>query len=362
MNSNTVYFIYTSNRLPKYAIASIKLAKKMSGMKIHLIGNFKFKNQITKLKINFTSIENFYDPKRFEDALKNTRIDKNFRDGFWVKTLERLFILEQFMIKKKIKSIFHSEIDQLLFRTDKLVEAICKTKKKGLFVPFHNKKNAIASVLFVNELSALKSLNQEAGSGTNYLNEMQLIAKWSKKNPKKIFALPTLATEIKRRANILPKNLRSLSSKEIDGIVDAAQLGQWVGGIDPKNVSIFNTLRTKFVDKPKKWLLSYSDLKKMKFKQIHDDNNKLFLKFKKRNYQVYNLHLHSKIHHNIFYKKPSLFSLISNSNSLQSMRLKGTKIIQLQYFVLTYFYIFKKYLKNPSKIYMFFKKRLLNDL
>jgi hypothetical protein len=48
------------------------------------------------------------------------------------------------------------------------------------------------------------------------------------------------------------------------------------------------------VDKPKKWLLSYSDLKKIKFKLIHDDNNKFFLKFKKRNYQVYNLHLHSK--------------------------------------------------------------------
>jgi hypothetical protein len=73
----------------------------MSGMKIHLIGNFKFKNQITKLKINFTSIENFYDPKRFEDALKNTRIDKNFREGFWVKTLERLIYFRTIHDKKK---------------------------------------------------------------------------------------------------------------------------------------------------------------------------------------------------------------------------------------------------------------------
>ena len=37
MNSNTVYFVYIANKLPKYAIASIKIAKKISGMKIHLI-------------------------------------------------------------------------------------------------------------------------------------------------------------------------------------------------------------------------------------------------------------------------------------------------------------------------------------
>jgi hypothetical protein len=55
-----------------------------------------------------------------------------------------------------------------------------------------------------------------------------------KKSKKNICPTYFSTTEIKRRANILPKNLKSLSSKEIGGIVDAAQLGQWVGGIDLK--------------------------------------------------------------------------------------------------------------------------------
>ena len=154
---NKVYFVFIEDKLPKYAIASIHLAKKFSGLKIHLIGNSIFKKQINKLHINFTSIESFYCSKKFEKSTKNINLEKNFRNGFWIKTLERFFILEQFMIKKKIKSIFHAEIDQLLFRCDQLIESINKTNKKGLFVPFACKKRAVASVLFINKLSSLKT-------------------------------------------------------------------------------------------------------------------------------------------------------------------------------------------------------------
>ena len=307
---NKVHFVYIGDKLPKYAIASIKLAKKLSGLKIHLIGNSIFKKQIKKLRINFTSIESFYCSKKFKNVSKNLNLKENFRNGFWLKTLERFFILEQFMFKKKINSIFHSEIDQLLFRCDKLIESISKTNKKGLFVPFHSKRQAVASVVFINKLSTLQSLIQSTDLIQKYSNDMELIAAWAKKNPKKIFALPTLATEIKYRSSILPKCLGIISSKEIGGIVDAAQLGQWVGGIDPKNVNIFSTPRTKFVDKPQKGLLSHNDLKQIEFKKFNDNDNKLTFNFKKKNYQIYNLHLHSKMHHNIVCGKPSLFSLV----------------------------------------------------
>lgn len=357
---NKVYFIYKGGKLPKYAIASIRLAKKYSGLKIHLIANSICKKQIQKLCINFTSIESFYCSKKFKNASKSLNLNENFRNGFWLKTLERFFILEQFMIKKKIHSIFHAEIDQLLFRCDKLISSIKKTNKKGLFVPFHNKNYVIASIIFINKLSALQSMVQSIDKNRKSSNDMELLAAWSKKNPKKIFALPTLATEIKYRSSILPKCLGIISSKEIGGIVDAAQLGQWVGGIDPKNVNIFSTPRTKFVDKPQKGLLSHNDLKQIEFKKFNDNDNKLTFNFKKKNYQIYNLHLHSKMHHNIVNKNPSIFSLIVNSNLSQSTTFTGVRIIQIQYFILDYFNILKSYIKKPSKFYFFFKRKLFN--
>jgi len=358
---NKVYFIYIGGKLPKYAIASIRLAKKYSGLKIHLIANSICKKQIQKLCINFTSIESFYCSKKFKNASKSLNLNENFRNGFWLKTLERFFILEQFMIKKKIHSIFHAEIDQLLFRCDKLISSIKKTNKKGLFVPFHNKNYVVASIIFINKLSVLKSIIQSIDKMRKCSNDMELLAAWSKKNPKKIFALPTLATEFKYLHHILPKNVNIIKAKEIGGVVDAAQLGQWVGGIDPKNVSILRVPRTKFVDEPKRWLLSLNDLKQIQFKWMDNKNHQLNLNFKKKKFQIYNLHFHCKMHHNIVNKNPSIFSLIVNSNSSQSMIFDGIRIIQIQYFFLDYFSILKSYLQNPFKIYFFLKRKLFND-
>ena len=349
---HSVYFIYKGNKIPKYALASIELAKQTSGMKIHLIGNSIFNKEVKKLKIEFTAIEDFYEQNKIDEVVnKNQNLDKCFRDGFWIKTLERLFILEQYMFKTNIQSIFHSEIDQLLFRSDKLVSAIIKTNKKGIFIPFHSKNCAMASVMFINKLSTIQSLIQFACTSTVYSNEMKLIAAWSKINPKLVFALPTLATEIKGTSNVVPKGIKTISTTDIEGLVDAAQLGQWVAGIDPRNVPIIDTPTTKFIDKPQKWLLSEDNLKYIKLKL---SKNNLILKalFAGKNLKIYNLHLHSKIHKNIVSNNPSILSLISLSNQSLKISFKGTRFVQFQgylfrfcskFFLINYFQ--KKILK-----------------
>jgi hypothetical protein len=334
---HSVYFIYKGNKIPKYALASIELAKQTSGMKIHLIGNSIFKKEVTKLKIEFTAIEDFYDQNKIDEAVnKNQNLDKSFRDGFWIKTLERLFILEQYMLKTNLQFIFHSEIDQLLFRSDKLVKAIIKTNKKGIFIPFHNKNMAIASVMFINKLSAIQSLIQFAFTSIVYSNEMELIAAWSKINPKKVFALPTLATEIKGISNVVPKGINTISVPELEGLVDAAQLGQWVGGIDPSNVPITITPANKFIYKPENCFLSEDNLKRIKLK-LSQNNSFLEVQFEGRNFKIYNLHLHSKIHQNILSDNPSILSLMSLSNLSSKTSFKGTKFLQFQSYLFQFF-------------------------
>jgi len=118
--------------------------------------------------------------------------------------------------------------------------------------------------------------------------------------------------------------------------VDAAQLGQWVGGIDPKNIPIANTPTTKFIDKPKKWLLSENNLKHIKLK-LSQNNIFLEAQFEGRNFKIYNLHLHSKIHKNIVSNNPSIPSLISLSNLSYKTSFKGTKLIQFQNYLLRFF-------------------------
>ena len=108
-------------------------------------------------------------------------------------------------------------------------------------------------------------LIQMAGSGESFNNEMDLLARWSKTNPTSAFALPTLATEILGRNFIIPENIKCLKAQDIDGIVDAAQLGQWVAGIDPRNVPISEHPTSKFVDQDAPSHLNRNLLEELKF-------------------------------------------------------------------------------------------------
>jgi hypothetical protein len=349
---NTVYFVYVGYPLPKYAVSSIKLAKEFSGMKIHILTNsknYKFLNTIVN---DFTALEDFYQSKSLEISKKiisSTVYDENF----WVKTVERYFVLYDYFKRAKINSFFHAELDQLLFRTDLLVENILKTQQKGIFIPYQNKNSVVASVLFCNEITALESLLHEAKSGKPYISEMDLIANWSNLNPSLAISLPTLASKIIRKNIATPNKIFELGAEELGGIVDAAQLGHWVGGIDPKLIPIYITPKTKFVAPKNNHYVSKEILEKINF-QIDVKEKKLQITYNGDKFNVFNIHLHSKIHQSLIFPKNSMVKLFKLANKKKAVHYKITKIIQLNIF---YKKILQKF-KNSKELKLSFLNKL----
>lgn len=131
---NTIYFVYIGYPFPKYAISSIKLAREFSGMKIHVLTNSKNYKYLGKIANDFTALEDFYNSKNLEISKKIVS-NKNYKNNFWITTVERYFVLYEYFDKTKIKSFFHAELDQLLFRTDVMVENILKRNVGEFF--FH---------------------------------------------------------------------------------------------------------------------------------------------------------------------------------------------------------------------------------
>lgn len=343
---NTIYFVYLADKIPNYGSASLRLARDMSGSRIHLIGNEVMRRTASDSGANFTAIEDFYSPNSFEQAKEYLCSDANFRNGFWLKSLQRLFVLEQFYFSRGLTSMFHAELDQVLFDTTKMIEALNSLTQKGLYIPFHSRNAVVASVLFVNDLSALQSLTEFAISGKPFNNEMTLMANWASLNPARTFALPTLATELKGSQVILPLGVTQITSAQIGGIVDAAQIGQWVGGIDPRNVPIREKPLTKFVDVPAPELLNREDLSSIVF-EIDPNHNKLFCKLADKNFQIYNLHLHSKAHRVILNRDPNFQRLILSSNHKSSTVIPGMRCVQLSTYLSK---LLRVVLKNPSKV------------
>lgn len=332
MTVRNLHFVYLGNSLPPYVAASIDLSIQFGGVSVNLIGNRELGKRVTNNHLNFISLEDFYSAEKFSDAAAKVMYSSKFRNGFWLKSLERLFVLEQFMLVSKEPAIFHAELDQLLFSADKLISALERGQRTGIFVPFHNSQYAIASVLYCNDFEAISSLTTLACEGDYFSNEMELISRWASIFPEKAFALPTVADEYALNRVELPGHIETLSVEETGGFVDAAQLGQWVAGIDPRNVPILKRPVTKFVDNSDGDLLTKEQLSELRFGLTRSSNSLTLTYGTFSETQVYNLHLHSKIHQWLLANPANLEELLAGAGQQTPRAIPGTRKMQVEGF------------------------------
>jgi hypothetical protein len=344
LNTRDIYFVYIGNRLPRYANSSLELANRFSGLRINLIGSSELKSKLNNTEVNFIDINEFYDSSQLIRISSNLNTSHTFRQGFWLKSLERFLVLEQFMKFASIDSLLHAELDQLLFGTDSLLTKLESIDVDGMYLPFHNSDAAVASIAYIKNSNTLTSLIEFAETKT-FNNEMQLIADWAKLEPERVFALPTLASEIIDYENI--ENVQIIDPAKIGGVVDAAQIGQWVAGIDPRNVPIRNRPRNNFVDIVNPYTLDSHSLRNLKFVFVESEN---LLKVESANsfsIRLYNLHIHSKIHLNLIRNKPALSNLFGLINSQTSITFSGTRKIQITHYIKIRL---GNFLEDPSRL------------
>ena len=346
-DSGDLYFVYLGNRLPKYAIPSLRLAVKHSGMNIVLIGNAVLEEKTIDCNVTFISVESFYDNSDFLRISKNLISNHAFREGFWLKTLERFFVIEQYMKFKGLNTLLHGELDQLFFGLEVLNARLKLLIKDGLYLPLRDPENAVASIIYIRNPESLTSLLKYAKKSL-FHNEMRLISDWGNENPSMIFGLPTLASELISYREL--KNIKIVESEVLNGVFDAAQLGQWVAGIDPRNVSLGIKPFNKVVDIDVSSMLTKAILSDLIFKFRVDDNS-LFVEYKdSSSLRLYNLHIHSKIHSNLINYNPDLIGLFDSVNKPGQIYFAGTRKVQLFSFFRYYLFFLSIALSEPSKV------------
>jgi hypothetical protein len=342
-----LYFVYIGSPLPKYAHASLDLAVRFSGLEVHLISNERNRNKVKNRDVKFSSIEDFYNPEEFREASKNIEFSSKFRDGFWHRSLERFFVLDQFAVNNKLDSFFHAELDQLIAGSDLLINNLRLLQMKGIFLPFHTSSSAVASVFYCNDLAALKSLLRYSRECDTFPNEMALIANWATRNPSKVFQLPTLADCLNGSETNVNSDLRTLKISQTGGVVDAAQIGQWLAGIDSRNLSIKEIPMNKYSDSKTGSLLSREQLNSLLF-EFDTSLKKITISSGSHGeLQVFNLHIHSKIHNWLNKSDKNLQKIFWMVNQSGESRVPGARKIQIYSFV----YVFTKLIQsNPGHL------------
>jgi hypothetical protein len=347
INDSELVFIYLGTDFPKYANHSLDLASFHSGIKVHLIGSHVLEPKIKSRSVKFTAVEDFYDGVPFKAAAEKVWGNHGFRDGFWLKSMERLFVLEQYMKTASTVQILHAELDQIVFKLDALLDNLNQIDKRGIFIPFHTSRSAVASILYCNKVLALSSLLDFARGGDVVPNEMALLANWARENPESIHPMPTLASQLNRSAQADFLIEHTLDAGQTGGVVDAAQLGQWVGGIDPRNVPIRLQPMNKFVDEPVEALLTREQLNGLRFELTRDGSELSVHVDASRRYRVYNLHIHSKIHDYLNRTPAKIHTFFSEVNLERQQHFPGSRKVQITDFLKSRVQYLKK---NPWRI------------
>lgn len=312
MTKSSIVYVHIGENLPDYIYDSVYQTMLINyDSKVYIIVEDKlisnFRKQISEFNLNnyFKTKYNFeisveFVPlsiltidEKYTNAMSSVPDStKIFRDGFWISTTSRFYYIESFMKLFKVDNLFHIENDVLMYENlNSIKDNLSGTEIYMVQDNFDNPPRVIPSILYIpNHQKMCKLTNwitetlvENIPKGV-LLNDMELLGRY----PDKL----SLPYDFKSTENL---------------IFDGACIGQYLGGIDPKNIKDGNLVEN-IIDNPSKGFINETSnfkpnsteffRKQVKLQHIkipvelfygqQQTNNLVNLK------QIANLHIHSK--------------------------------------------------------------------
>jgi len=294
-----IVFIHIGPSIPDYTSVAIKQASIVSpNSYIYFIASganaFCKKEQFAE---NVSGVELDAIPKtRFHKMYeRKTTQDTSFRDGFWRYTTERFLTLYDFCKQRKLQEVFHLENDVLLYIDVEKYTPLFRKHFPYMAVTADCDKRVVAGLIYFAGNESMELLAKEAMAGARgETNDMHILSNL-RCSPKgnNIKTLPVVPQDYKPLRNSYGTKTRtpkiySNAVFELGLLFDACALGQYLGGIDPRND--YGNLHVGFINEltlfnPSKFTYHWETRGGLRFP---------YLTYKGKTYPIANLHIHSK--------------------------------------------------------------------
>jgi len=215
------------------------------------------------------------------DFDKKSKLDKTYRGGFWNNASKRLFLVYEFMKMNNIENVIHLENDVLLYSN------MNYNFNKKIYITMDSKNRCIPGIIYIPKYDLFTKLIE------NYdftKNDMINLANYYLNNKDIIKTFPIID-------NSLDKCIYNENFKEFNSIFDGAAIGQYLAGVDPRNIAgdttgfVNETCEIKYDKYAFKWMKKGGNY--FPFVEI---NGKLIA--------INNLHIHCKKLENFRMKDP----------------------------------------------------------
>lgn len=178
-------------------------------------------------------------------------LDRSFRAGFWTYTSERFFVIEWAMEKLGLTQVLHAENDVMLYCCVNELVARLAQLYRGIAATFDNDARCVPGIVYFPERAAAAALTDfylqllaqlaAAPRPDVVVNDMQVLGALRMLGPAVADHLPVVPPDYPgplRSAlghRVLDAGSYSRHFEALGLLFDAAALGQFLGGIDPRN-------------------------------------------------------------------------------------------------------------------------------
>ena len=270
-----------------YILDNIKNLFLFNNFEVTIITNKCFFDKFKNLNINLIDCDDLDDFK----YNTNSNIDKHFRNGFWHLCSLRLFYLFSYIKKYDLKNVIHIENDVTIYENLDFIKD--KFTENKVYATYDCDNRVIPGIVFIPNYKAFEPIINNYNFN---LNDMENLALFDENT---ILPLPIFINNSNHK-------ITKFFSK-FNCIFDAAAMGQYLGGVDPRNQSgdtrgfINETCIIKYNNFNFFWIINDKGLY-----QPHLYVNGNYI-------QIINLHIHSK-----------------NLSRFMADNPKETKLIQIQ--------------------------------
>ncbi len=279
--------IYLGKKLPKYVLLNLAyLQSTFHKEEIYFISDSKKSIK----KASNLGVKTWLAPnsdEQWQEVRESLKHPMGFRDGFWFKTLARIFVLNSFMQLHPDVPSLQIEADVFLFPNFPLSRF--NDLDAEIAFPMESNQMGIASLFFLRDHRASARLVDFALneiSNNAHITDMSLLGKVAHSNNLKFLALPTLPSALRNALNEPEAiNLVCNDSLKIPGVFDGISVGQYLLGIDPRNsrgsLVVHRSQPTHAID-PDKLEFGLDNAENLVLKSANGDSS------------IYNLHNHAK--------------------------------------------------------------------
>jgi len=285
-SSMEIVFVHFGSKFPKHLILNLtRTCALFPDFSVVLITDSPEKPEIDQanFRISYFSISHDY------QALNNNLSHpKDFRNNFWFTSLARIFALCDYVAANNV-SILHIESD-VLVSGDLPIDHFGNCDRPIAFTVV-GKSSGVASVLWIENTEAaikLREYSAKSAGEDPMTTDMKILGSFQEDYPELVRVLASFPIEIGNSHKLLPPNILedfSYSTELFDGFFDAADVGRYLLGDDPRNHRGIKLLRRELDTSyfsPSEVRYLYS--KSREFLDIESDSTTRF----------FSLHIHSK--------------------------------------------------------------------